>query len=64
VTFFVINRGALSHDFRINGKKTKMLKPGQSATLKVAFTKAGRFAYICTVPGHAAAGMKGTLKVT
>ena len=25
---------------------------------------AGKHAYKCTVPGHAAAGMKGTLKVT
>jgi uncharacterized cupredoxin-like copper-binding protein len=64
VTFFVSNKGALAHDFKINGKVTKQLKPGQSTTLKVAFTKAGSFAYSCTVPGHAAAGMKGVFKVT
>jgi len=64
VTFFFSNKGALAHDFKINGKVTKKLNPGQSTTLKVAFTKAGSFAYLCTVPGHAATGMKGTLKVT
>jgi uncharacterized cupredoxin-like copper-binding protein len=64
VTFKVTNGGALTHDFSINGKKTPMLAKGKSATLTVNFAKAGSFAYKCTVPGHAAAGMKGTLKVT
>jgi uncharacterized cupredoxin-like copper-binding protein len=65
VTFNVKNGGTgLTHDFQINGKKTPMLKPGKSATLTVTFSKAGSYPYQCTVPGHAAAGMKGTLKVT
>ena len=65
VTFSVKNAGAgLSHDFKINGKKTPLLAPGKSATLTVTFAKAGSYPYSCTVPGHAAAGMKGTLKVT
>jgi uncharacterized cupredoxin-like copper-binding protein len=63
VTFKVTNRGALVHDFKIKGKVTKELKPGQTATLKIAFTKAGRFPYLCTLPGHAAAGMKGVFVV-
>jgi uncharacterized cupredoxin-like copper-binding protein len=62
VTFTVVNKGKLPHDFKINGKKTPQIKPGKSATLKVTF-KAGKFKYLCTVPGHAAAGMKGTLTV-
>ena len=41
-----------------------MLSPKQSATLKVTFAKAGKYPYSCTVPGHAALGMKGTLTVT
>jgi uncharacterized cupredoxin-like copper-binding protein len=64
VTFKVTNKGALTHDFKIAGHVTKMLKHGQSATLRVVFKKAGRYPYECTVPGHAAAGMKGVLKVT
>jgi uncharacterized cupredoxin-like copper-binding protein len=63
VTFKVTNRGALTHDFRIAGKKTKLLRKGQSATLKVTLARAGKFPYLCTVPGHAAGGMKGTLTV-
>jgi uncharacterized cupredoxin-like copper-binding protein len=65
VTFKVKNAGVgLPHDFSINGKKTPQLAPGKSATLTVTFAKAGSYAYKCTVPGHAAGGMKGTLKVT
>ena len=62
VTFVVTNKGKTTHDFKIRGKKTRMLAPGSSATLKVVFAK-GKFAYLCTVPGHAAAGMKGVLTV-
>jgi uncharacterized cupredoxin-like copper-binding protein len=63
VTFKVVNKGKLQHDFKIGGKKTALINPGKSATLKVTLGK-GSKAYSCTVAGHAAAGMKGTLKVT
>jgi uncharacterized cupredoxin-like copper-binding protein len=63
VIFKVTNKGSLPHDFKIAGKKTKMLAKGKSATLRVTLGK-GNKAYICTVAGHAPAGMKGTFKVT
>ncbi len=62
VTFKVTNKGAAIHDFKIAGKKTKPLAAGKSATLRVTLKK-GKAAFLCTVPGHAAAGMKGTLTV-
>jgi uncharacterized cupredoxin-like copper-binding protein len=62
VTFKVTNKGNLPHDFKIGTKKTAMLSPGKSATLSVTLKK-GKTAYLCTVSGHAAAGMKGTLTV-
>jgi uncharacterized cupredoxin-like copper-binding protein len=62
VTFTVTNKGSVGHDFKIGGKKTPVLSPGKSAKLRVTL-KAGKAAYLCTVPGHAAAGMKGTLTV-
>ena len=62
VTFTVKNAGKLPHDFKIGGKKTPLLNPGKSAKLKVTL-KAGKAKYSCTVAGHAAAGMKGTLTV-
>ncbi len=61
-TFTVVNRGEATHDFRIAGKKTRILNPGARATLKVTLKK-GRYPYLCTVPGHAQLGMKGTLVV-
>jgi uncharacterized cupredoxin-like copper-binding protein len=63
VTFTLVNKGKLPHDFKIAGKKTKLVSPGKSAKLVVTL-KAGKAPYLCTVSGHAAAGMKGTLKVT
>ena len=45
-------------------RESALLTPRKSASLTIAFKKAGSFEYLCTVPGHAAAGMKGNLNVT
>ena len=75
VTFKVTDGGALPHDFKIcsspkggsatscAGTATALISPGGSATLKVTL-KSGTYEYLCTVSGHAAAGMKGDLKVS
>jgi quinohemoprotein ethanol dehydrogenase len=63
VTFRVTNNGGIPHNLRINGKQTPNIDPGSTANLKVTFTKAGSYPYLCTIPGHAAAGMKGVLTV-
>jgi uncharacterized cupredoxin-like copper-binding protein len=60
VTFKLTNKGKLPHDFSIGGK---MIAGGKTGSLIVTL-KAGKLAYKCTVPGHAAAGMKGKLTVT
>jgi uncharacterized cupredoxin-like copper-binding protein len=59
VTFTLVNKGKLAHDFKIAGKKTALISPGKSGKLTVTL-KAGKYPYVCTVPGHAQAGMKGT----
>jgi uncharacterized cupredoxin-like copper-binding protein len=64
VTFKVTNKGPAKHDFKIAGKKTKLLGKGKSATLTVTLKKGKKYTYICTVPGHAQLGMKGTFKST
>jgi nitrite reductase (NO-forming) len=76
VTFKVTNGGSLPHDFKIcasskggsanscTGKATKLISPGSSTTLSYTFKTKGTYEFLCTVPGHAAAGMKGDLKVT
>ena len=63
VAFVVKNVGHIAHDYKIAGKKTALIQPGKSATLKVVFKKAGKFTYLCTVPGHAANGMEGRFTV-
>jgi uncharacterized cupredoxin-like copper-binding protein len=63
VTFDVTNAGKLVHDFKIDGKVTPMLQPGKTAKLTIDFKKKGSYPYECTVPGHAAAGMKGVFTV-
>ena len=63
VVFKITNVGHVEHDFAIAGKKSSMIAPGKSATLSVTFKNAGSFPYKCTVPGHAAAGMKGVFTV-
>jgi uncharacterized cupredoxin-like copper-binding protein len=76
VTFQVTNSGALGHDFKVcskpaagtpntcTGKGTAVIGHGKKATLRVVFLRKGTYGYLCTVAGHAAAGMKGSLKVT
>jgi uncharacterized cupredoxin-like copper-binding protein len=63
VTFVFKNVGHVLHDFKINGKKTPLIDPGKTARLVVTFKKKGKYSYMCTVPGHAAAGMKGAFTV-
>jgi len=61
-TITVTNKGQATHDFAIPDLniETKMLAPGESATVTVN-APAGDYGYLCTVPGHAEAGMTGTL---
>jgi len=63
VIFKVVNDGKVPHDFRIGGKGTEYLDSGQSETLTVGLAKPGQFTFLCTVSGHAGAGMIGTLTV-
>jgi uncharacterized cupredoxin-like copper-binding protein len=63
VTFKLVNKGALKHDFKIAGKKTKQVGHNKSATLTVTLKK-GKHPYICTVDSHAKFGMKGVFRST
>lgn len=63
VVFKITNKGAIAHDFKIAGKKTPNIAAGKTATLRIVFTKAGKYPFLCTLPAHASAGMKGTLIV-
>jgi uncharacterized cupredoxin-like copper-binding protein len=75
ITFKVKNLGLGFHNFKLCttplvgatkntcvGKATAVLKNGKTATLTVVL-KNGKYEFICSVPGHAAAGMRGLLGV-
>jgi len=64
VVFKITNVGTIKHDFDIKGRKTRLLSHGQSTTLRVTFLRKGHYPYKCTVPGHAAAGMKGVFTIS
>jgi uncharacterized cupredoxin-like copper-binding protein len=64
VVFKVKNVGALQHGFQIKGRKTRLISPGKTATLRVTFLRKGHYPYKCFVTGHAALGMKGVFTVT
>ncbi len=65
VVFTVINKGQVPHIFEIQRlrKQTALLQPGQRATLRVRFLKAGRYYYLCPVGNHVLYGMAGYLRV-
>ena len=63
VTFKLVNKGKLAHDLRIAGHTSSLVQPGKAGKLVVTLKK-GKYPYKCTLPGHAALGMKGTFTVT
>lgn len=62
VAITITNNGALAHDFSIPDLSitSKLLNPGESTTVTVN-AATGDYRFICTVPGHAEAGMTGTI---
>ena len=63
VRFVVRNAGSTVHDFVVRGRRTRLLAPGRSQAITVRFPGKGKFAYLCSVPGHARLGMRGTFAV-
>ena len=66
-TFAFTNDAPLAHDFTIetpSGQKVAATPIFSGGTKSVTATlKPGTYTFLCTVPGHAAGGMKGTLTV-
>jgi plastocyanin len=67
VTLVMANPSPLPHNVAVKGKgvrKTgKIVTKGGVSTISVTLKK-GRYEFYCSVPGHEAAGMRGTLIVT
>jgi len=64
VIFKITNKAMFQHDFSINGRTSKVLKKGQSTTLRVTFTKPGHYVYKDTLHGHVEWGDIGGFIVT
>jgi uncharacterized cupredoxin-like copper-binding protein len=67
-TFHLTNEGHIGHDLAFNGpgvdnEKTPVIGPGKTADLTVTL-KSGSYDVYCSVPGHKAAGMDATVKVS
>lgn len=61
----ITNEGTIAHDFEVEGvAKTEVIQPGDSTTLELEALEARPYAVRCTVPGHDASGMTGTLAVS
>ena len=71
VVLTLVNEGVERHDFAfpaiempgLRGIET-LTMPGQSTHITLTFDKAGTFPFLCTIPGHATAGMTGALFVS
>jgi len=64
LTVTLVNHGAIYHTFKIEGTSLYLkTNAGHAATGTVTLTK-GTYTFECTVPGHAAAGMKGVVDVS
>ncbi len=58
------NRGALFHDLTISELDLKLTADaGARASGSLAIAEPGRYEFVCAVPGHAQAGMTGSLVV-
>jgi plastocyanin len=66
VTVRMVNKSSVPHDIAIKGTGVSAVGPvvtnGGVSTVKTSL-KAGTYTFYCTVDGHEAAGMKGTLTV-
>jgi FtsP/CotA-like multicopper oxidase with cupredoxin domain/plastocyanin len=62
----VTNAGSTAHNLTVTGTDVASsdLAGGDSETLDLSSLEPGEYEMICAIPGHADAGMKGTLTIT
>jgi nitrite reductase (NO-forming) len=71
LTLRLTNKGSERHDLNFEsihmpglGGIESILEPGETRTITLTFDQPGTHTFICTLPGHAAAGMTGAAVVT
>jgi plastocyanin len=60
----LVNHGAIEHDFKINGTDMHLKANGGKTDSGTVTLSKGTYQFECTVPVHAAQGMKGTVVVS
>jgi mono/diheme cytochrome c family protein len=66
LTLLMANQASIQHDISVKGSGVNKQGPrvGKGGTSKLSITlKPGKYEFYCSVPGHEAGGMKGTLTV-
>ena len=63
VTLRVTNTDSQVHNLSVLGQTTRDLQPGESQDLELGVLEPGSYPMQCDIPGHASAGMTGTLMV-
>ncbi len=58
----LMNTGQVAHDITFPGGEQAIAEPGASATVEVDVPAEG-LSFLCSIPGHAQAGMTGTIAV-
>jgi plastocyanin len=63
-----MNPQSVGHDISLKGNGVDLhgdvVSSGDVSTIVIGHLKPGSYTYYCSVPGHEAAGMKGTLTVS
>jgi len=64
VRFVITNEGLLDHNFELQELGIdENIAAGETIEINAVFEKVGEFVFRCNVPGHAEAGMVGTVTV-
>ncbi|MGJ3243402.1 MAG: cupredoxin domain-containing protein [Opitutales bacterium] len=60
-----VNAGRVAHNLNLVklGKKTETIQAGKKDSFIFSIDEPGKYQFVCKVPGHKQAGMKGTLVV-
>ena len=65
VQLTLFNTGQMQHDWSLDQGATQPVRivanPRQSAAATFTIERPGTYTFVCSVPGHAAAGMRGTI---
>jgi uncharacterized cupredoxin-like copper-binding protein len=59
----LVNDGAVTHNMSVDGTASEMIDAGAEGELDLTGVGPGTYEFRCDVPGHAEAGMVGTISV-